>query len=212
MTMNSPAPTSRFLAVALLAALAGTGCATASATPSGNAPGPLPPRPHSEADVHFMSGMIPHHAQAIVMAELTPERSASDDMKLLSERIIVSQRDEIILMQQWLRDRDLPVPAADATHMTMEHEGMSHDMLMPGMLSDEELAQLRAARGVEFDRLLLRFMIRHHEGALSMVDELFDSHGAAQDDRIYQFASDVYADQLAEIERMSIMLAALGGD
>lgn len=200
------------LATALLAVIAGTGCATAAASTGGPAVGPLPPRPISEADVLFMSGMIPHHAQAIVMANLADENSDSDDIRLLAERIIVSQRDEIIMMQQWLRDHDLPVPAADATHLTMQHSGMTHEMLMPGMLTDEELAQLRAARGVAFDRLLLRFMIRHHEGALTMVDELFDSYGAAQDDRIYQFASDVFADQLAEIDRMSSMLAALGGD
>jgi uncharacterized protein (DUF305 family) len=200
------------VAAALSALLAATGCASAGAGAGGSAHAPTPTRPYVDADVHFMSGMIPHHAQAIRMAELAPDRTQDPTMLLLAERIIVSQRDEIALMQQWLRHRDLPVPPADATHLTMQHGGMTHEMLMPGMLTEEEFAQLEAARGVEFDRLLLRYMIRHHEGAITMVNELLDTDGAAQDDLIWAFASDVFADQGMEIERMSAMLAARGGD
>jgi uncharacterized protein (DUF305 family) len=110
-------------------------------------------------------------------------------------------------MRNWLIDRNEPAPAADATHLRMSMNGMEHDMLMPGMLTDEELAQLERAAGLEFDRLFLTFMIRHHEGAIIMVDELFGAPGAAQEDVVFKFASDVYADQSTEIERMEKMLA-----
>jgi uncharacterized protein (DUF305 family) len=162
-----------------------------------------------------MSGMIPHHAQALRMASWADSHGARADVRLMCEKIIVSQRDEIALMQDWLRDRGEKVPDANATHLRMTMDGMEHDMLMPGMLNDEELAQLDRARGPEFDRLFLTFMIRHHEGALEMVDKLFASAGAAQDDFVYKFASDVFADQTAEIDRMEKMLGALssgGGD
>lgn len=168
-------------------------------------------QPYSAADVKFMTGMIPHHAQAVVMAGLAQTNSGSAALKLMCERMLISQRDEIAMMRTWLRDRGQPVPAPDATHMTMEHDGMKHDMLMPGMLNEEEMAALRKARGREFDRLFLIGMIKHHQGAIGMVDELLASHGAAQDDQVYLFASDVQADQAAEIERMQIMLEALGG-
>ncbi len=169
-------------------------------------------QPASEADVYFMSGMIPHHAQAVKIAAWAPTHGASNALRILCERIVVGQRDEIELMQTWLRDRGQKVPAADATHMRMSMNGMEHDMLMPGMLNDEELAQLDAARGVEFDRLFLKAMIKHHEGAISMVDQLFASHSALQDDVIFKFANDVYADQTTEIDRMQKMLAALSAD
>ena len=129
-------------------------------------------------------------------------------VRVLCERMVVAQRDEIALMRNWLRDRGQPVPAADATHHRMKMNGVEHDMLMPGMLSPEELAQLDKARGPEWDRLFLTFMIRHHEGALKMVDDLFASYGALQDDDVYKFASDIHADQTIEIERMQKMLAA----
>jgi len=160
------------------------------------------------ADVEFMSGMIPHHAQAVLIAGWAATHTTRPDVKVLAERIVVGQRDEIALMQTWLKDRSLPVPAADATHHRMVMNGMEHDMLMPGMLSDAELAQLNASRGPEFDRLFLTFMIRHHEGAVSMVDELFGAIGAAQDEIVFRFASDVYADQTTEINRMESMLKA----
>ncbi len=162
--------------------------------------------PHSDADIEFMTGMIPHHAQAVLIAKWATTHTGRRDVRVLAERIVVGQRDEIALMQTWLGDRGLPVPAADATHHKMKHGDMEHDMLMPGMLTDAELAQLDKARGAEFDRLFLRFMIKHHEGALTMVDTLFKSHGAAQEETVFRFASDVYADQTTEIEFMTKML------
>lgn len=164
--------------------------------------------PYTAADVHFMSGMIPHHAQAVLIARWAATHGARADVRILCERIIVAQGDEIATMQQWLRERGEKVPDAAATHLSMSMAGAQHDMLMPGMLNAEELAQLDRARGPEFDRLFLTFMIRHHEGALSMVDALFGSPGAGQDEVVFKFASDVYADQSTEIDRMQKMLAA----
>jgi uncharacterized protein (DUF305 family) len=161
------------------------------------------------ADVHFMSGMIPHHAQAVLIAGWAATHGAGDAIRRLCERIVVGQQDEIALMQNWLRDQNQPVPEADATHLRMTMNGAAHDMLMPGMLNAEQLAQFDRARGTEFDRLFLQAMIRHHEGAISMVDQLFASQGAGQDEVVFRFASDVYADQTTEIERMQKMLAAL---
>ncbi|MGH7555932.1 MAG: DUF305 domain-containing protein, partial [Longimicrobiales bacterium] len=135
-------------------------------------------------------------------------------VRVLCERIVVGQRDEIALMQSWLQDRGEKVPAANATHHKMIMDGMEHDMLMPGMLNDEELKQLSDARGVEFDRLFLTAMIRHHLGAIQMVEELFAVEGAGQDEIVFRLASDVYADQTTEIARMQKMLEALpsGGE
>jgi uncharacterized protein (DUF305 family) len=163
----------------------------------------------SEADVRFMSGMIPHHAQAVLIAGWAASHGARNDIRILCERIVVAQQDEIALMQHWLREKGAPVPAADATHLKMKMNGMEHDMLMPGMLNEEQLAALDKARGVEWDRLFLKAMIAHHEGAITMVDELLGSTNAAQDDVVYRLASDVYADQTTEIERMQKMLAAV---
>jgi uncharacterized protein (DUF305 family) len=180
---------------------------TASRTPGGQ-PTAAVSRPVSPADVRFMSGMIPHHAQAVLIAGWAPSHGARPDVRTLCERIVVGQRDEIALMQNWLRDQNQPVPPANATRMKMSMNGMEHDMLMPGMLTDEQLAQLDSARGPNFDRLFLQAMIRHHEGALQMVDELLASYGAAQDETVFRFSSDVYADQSTEIARMEKMLAA----
>jgi len=166
----------------------------------------------SAADVHFMTGMIPHHAQAVKIARWAATHGASNAIRILCERIVVGQNDEILVMQTWLSDHGQKVPAADATHMRMIMNGTEHDMLMPGMLNDEELAALEKARGVEFDRLFLNAMIKHHLGAITMVDELFASHSAAGDDIVFKFASDVYADQTTEIDRMQKMLAALPAD
>ena len=200
-------PSRRADPVALLAVLASVACGgmatTAGAVPATTA------RPAHRADVHFLSGMIPHHAQAVVMAGWAATHGASPAVRILCERMLVGQRDEIAIMQDWLRDHGAPVPDANATHMRMMMGGMEHDMLMPGMLTDDQLARLDAAHGAEFDRLFLTFMIQHHEGAVAMVDELFSSQGAAQDDMIYKIASDIYADQTIEIERMQRMLAAL---
>jgi uncharacterized protein (DUF305 family) len=165
--------------------------------------------PRSEADVHFMSGMIPHHAQAVLIAGWAPTHGASEPIRILCERIVVGQRDEIGLMQSWLRDRGEKVPAANATHLRMTMNGMEHDMLMPGMMTEDELKQLDAARGAEFDRLFLTFMIRHHAGAITMVDQLFATSGAGQDEIVFRFASDVYADQSTEIDRMQKLLDAM---
>ena len=196
----------------LLAVSTLAGCAGAR-TSASNEPDisvfTAPRQPYSEADIHFMSGMIPHHAQAVLIAGWAESHGAGRAVRVLSERIAVAQRDEIAMMQGWLRARGQPVPEADATHLTMTTDGTTHDMLMPGMLTAEELATLDLARGEEFERLFLTSMVRHHQGAITMVEQLFGSHGAAQDDIVYMFASDVYADQTTEIERMQRMLESL---
>jgi uncharacterized protein (DUF305 family) len=173
---------------------------------SASRPGPAAVNP---ADVTFMSGMIPHHAQAVLIAGWAPSHGARKDVAVLCERIVVGQRDEIALMQYWLREHGQPVPDAKSTHMTMKMDGMEHDMLMPGMLNDEQLAALDKARGSDFDRLFLQDMIGHHQGAILMVNELLASPGSAQDDVVYRMSSDVYADQTTEIERMGKMLATV---
>ena len=189
------------------------GAAHTGTPPQANKPDPKPrpdlvQYPYRTADVEFMQGMIPHHAQAVVMAGWAPSHGASKQVALMCERMMVSQRDEIEWMRNWLRDRGQYVPPRDATHHKMKMAGgMEHDMLMPGMLSDDELKQLDKARGAEWDKLFLQFMIKHHEGALKMVDDLFNAQGAMQDEDVYAFASDVFADQTAEIERMQKMLA-----
>jgi uncharacterized protein (DUF305 family) len=181
--------------------------------PSAPAPAADPParpdlvrEPYNAADVAFMAGMIPHHAQAVRMCAWAPTHGASAEVRLLCERILVSQRDEIDWMRSWLRDRGQPVPPADATHHRMTSGGVAHDMLMPGMLTDEQLAELDRARGSDWDRLFLVRMIAHHEGALRMADDLFRIHGAVQGDDVYKFVSDLQADQEMEIERMRKML------
>jgi len=155
-----------------------------------------------------MSGMIGHHAQAIVMAGWAPTHEAGPSVRTLAERIINAQQDEIATMQQWLRDRGQPVPEARATEMKMMN-GAEHEMLMPGMLTEAQLRQLDQARGPEFDRQFLTFMIQHHRGAVAMVKDLFGSSGAAQDETVFKFANDVGVDQTTEIARMERMLAAL---
>ena len=165
--------------------------------------------PYTEADVRFMSGMISHHAQAIVMANWAPTHGASSSVRVLSQRIINAQNDEIALMQRWLRDRRQPVPEASATGMKMVMNGVEHGMLMPGMPNDAQMKQLDRARGNQFDRLFLTFMIQHHRGAVAMVQTLFGSYGAGQDELVFKFASDVNIDQATEIARMEQMLVAL---
>jgi uncharacterized protein (DUF305 family) len=194
-------------AAALCASVLAAGCASAPSHGLHATPPALGRLPYSDADVDFMSGMIPHHAQAVIMAGWAPSHGARHDVAVLCERIVVGQRDEIHLMQAWLRDRGLPVPDEHSTrhHMKMSN-GMEHDMLMPGMLSDEEMAALDRSRGPEFDRLFLEGMIRHHQGAIDMVDVLFKAYGGAQDEVVFKFANDVYADQSIEIDRMKQML------
>src|SRR5215467_2728513 len=194
------------LAVALVAAAFSGGCAHGSSSGLHPTPPGLGHLPFSDADVEFMAGMIPHHAQAVIMAGWAPTHSARQDVAILCERIVVAQRDEIAMMQTWLGDRSQEVPDATSTRHKMTMNGMTHEMLMPGMLTDEEMAALDRARGPEFDRLFLVGMIKHHQGAISMVNELFAAYGSMQDDHIYKFASDVFADQSTEIDRMQQML------
>jgi uncharacterized protein (DUF305 family) len=212
--------------ILIVAAAAVVGCRTTaprSASPSGQTPPPIvqpgapgaPSRVISAdaasdlsqvqftgADIKFMQGMIGHHGQAVEMTELLKTRTASDDMRKLALRIEVSQLDEINMMRRWLQDRGQPAPDAQAMHM----HGAT---LMPGMLTAEEMAQLAAAKGLEFDRLFLEGMIKHHGGAITMVQELFASPGAAQESEVFAFASDVDADQRMEIDRMGAMLREL---
>ncbi len=152
----------------------------------------------TEADIKFMQGMIGHHAQAVEMVELLNKNTTSNAMKTLGMRIKVSQDDEMGMMRKWLADHGAAIPGPHAHH---EPGGF-----MPGMLTNEEMDQLAAAKGVEFDRLFLRGMIKHHGGALRMVEDLFKSPGAGQENGIFAFASDVEADQRMEIERMGLML------
>lgn len=165
--------------------------------------------PYTAADIAFMTGMIAHHAQAIKMSRWAPDRGAGDAIRRLSARIINAQTDEIVIMQQWLADRNQPVPEPNPAGMTMQHAGHTMTHLMPGMLSDAQMQQLEKARGREFDRLFLTFMIQHHKGAVQMVDELFATPGAGQDAIVFRFASDVHTDQTTEIARMERMLDAL---
>ena len=197
------------LGACLFVVVSAAGCATAPQSGLHPTPPGLGQFPYSDADVDFMAGMIPHHAQAVVMAGWAPSHGARKDVAILCERIVVAQRDEIAMMQEWLRDRGQPVPDAASTRHRMKMNGVEHDMLMPGMLSPEQLTELDKARGTEWDRLFLRAMIRHHEGAIKMVDDLFASYGALQDDDVYKFASDIYADQSTEIERMQKMLDSI---
>ena len=164
---------------------------------------------YAAADIHFMDGMIAHHAQALVMAGWASSHGASTSVQTLADRITNAQRDEIALMQRWLRDRDQPVPDANPHGMMMNMNGMEHEMLMPGMLTESQLKQLDEARSKEFDRLFLSFMIQHHRGAVTMVKDLFDTYGAAQDATVFKIASDISADQTTEIDRMQKMLASL---
>ena len=172
---------------------------------------------YTAADVRFMQGMIGHHSQALSMTALIPARTSSQDIRSLGQRIEVSQKDEIAMMRQWLKDRHQQVPASDAQHehqsatghsMNMPGMAMS-DTLMPGMLTAEQLAELARTKGDEFDRLFLKDMIRHHEGALVMVASLLGTTGSGQEAEVFRFASEVDSDQRAEIARMTALLDAL---
>lgn len=209
---------SRRMACALGLATALAGCSAAMhsgapnhapRTPAEQAAADGGVEPFTPADVHFMTGMIGHHAQAVLMAGWAPTHASSPAVKSLCERIVVAQRDEIVFMKTWLSDRHEPVPSSDASMMMMPGMEMDRSMMMPGMLTGEQLRQLDAARGKAWDRLFLEDMIKHHEGAIQMVNQLFESYGAAQDDKIYKFATDVNADQTVEIARMTQMLDAM---
>lgn len=168
--------------------------------------GKLPPV--SQADVQFMQGMIIHHAQAVEMTALIESHTENRDVRALGARISRSQSDEIRFMKRWLASRGQPIEATMADMHRMHHAKMSHDgaMLMPGMLTAEQMEALRKARGAEFDRLFLTGMIQHHGGALDMVKELFDTAGAGQDAELFNFATDVDSGQRAEIRIMQKML------
>jgi uncharacterized protein (DUF305 family) len=202
---------------------------------------------YTRADVDFMTDMITHHAQALIMSRLAPENGASRSVQALAARIHNAQGDEIATMQKWLRDRNQPVPEVhidglklmvelkepdmenaldeheshevaegshgehhqghdetDDTHQMMMTQHQHHDM--PGMLTQDQLEELADARELEFDRKFLTFMIEHHLGAVYMVDQLFDSDGAANDHEIYDLASDIHTEQVTEINRMRLML------
>ncbi len=156
---------------------------------------------HSPADTKFMQGMIGHHAQAVEMVDLLKTRTDREDMRMLGMRIEVSQNDEIKMMRLWLQARGETIPSEHAHH--------TPGGMMPGMLTLEEMEKLRAAKGAEFDRLFLQGMIRHHGGALTMVQELMSSPGAMQEAEIHDFATHVDADQRMEILRMNTMLKGI---
>ena len=163
----------------------------------------------SGADVRFMTGMIGHHAQAIVMSRLAPTHGASPTIQTLAARIINAQEAEIATMQQWLRDRGQTVPEVHIAGTTLMVHGADHPLHMPGMLTPEQIEALDQARGIEFDRLFLTYMIQHHGGAVTMVHDLFATDGAGQDEAVFKVASDVQVDQITEISRMERMLSAL---
>ena len=188
----------------LLTAIVWTSCAGPASVPT-----PLPhehaaPLPatagpgYTVADVQFMQHMIAHHAQALTMAAWVASQGASENVRRMAQKIDISQRDEIAFMEQWLQARGQAVPNPAHAHM-----------MMPGMLTPEQLAQLEGARGGDFDRLFLTFMIRHHEGALQMVEALFQSAGAGQDSDFFRFVTDVDADQRDEIFQMQQLLDTL---
>jgi uncharacterized protein (DUF305 family) len=162
----------------------------------------------SAAEIAFMTGMIQHHAQALVMSRWCPSHSANAALQALCERITVSQTDEVKFMQGWLRDRHQPVPGPGGTGTAMPGMAAMSDTLMPGMLTASQLAHLDSARGARFDHLFLTDMIMHHRGAIDMVQHLVDS-GQAPDDQATMFATNAQADQAAEIGRMRRMLAAM---
>lgn len=163
--------------------------------------------PYVQADVNFMTGMIGHHAQAVKIAGWAPTHGASPSVVTLTERIVVGQQDEIVLMETWLRKRGQPIPDTTTAHAMMP--GMDHSMHMPGMLNAAQLDTLDQARGTAFDRYFLIYMIQHHMGAIVMVNELFSTPGGGQDEDTFRLASNIYADQTTEIARMQKMLAAL---
>ena len=169
----------------------------------------LPPR--SSKDVEFMQGMIMHHAQAVEMTALIESHTENKELRLLGARISQSQSDEMNLMKRWLEARGEPVspPMPGMSNMDMPGHDMSshqHHKLMPGMLTPKQMDALRKAKGADFEQLFLRGMIQHHNGALSMVKDLFDTAGAGQDAELFNFATDVDSGQRAEIKIMQTML------
>lgn len=166
----------------------------------------------TEDDVKFMTGMIVHHSQALIMSDLAPKNGASPQVQTLAARITNAQKDEIKLMQNWLRDRALPFPEIHIDGLKMMIHGLGEDHMhmdhtnMVGMLSPQQLQELSEAKGKEFDRLFLKYMIEHHKGAVYMVNELFNTDGATRDEAAFRLASDIQVDQRTEIARMQLML------
>ena len=166
----------------------------------------IPPRPPFKADVEFMQGMIMHHSQAVDMVALLRTRGKSPVLKSFGEKISISQTDEIGFMKRWLESFGKP------TTMEMDHTHMSAadmknmNMLMPGMLTPQQMSELTKARGAQFDHLFLTGMIQHHGGALTMVEDLFNTPGAGQDPVLFDFATDIVSTQSAEIKIMRGML------
>lgn len=160
----------------------------------------LPPR--SPKDIEFMQGMIMHHAQAVEMTALINSRTENKEVRLLGARISQSQSDEMDFMKRWLKNR------GEETTMPMPKgmEGHHHHHTMPGMLTDKQMDALKKAKGSAFDKLFLEGMIQHHEGALTMVEELFNTAGAGQDAELFNFATDVDSGQRAEIKIMQTLL------
>ncbi|NLP85079.1 DUF305 domain-containing protein [Microbacterium sp. CFH 90308] len=212
----------RRLSVVLVAALALAGCTATEQPPRPTSTAPvvqlgapgednrtmspeeqleITSAPHTDTDVAFVRDMLHHHAQALVMTGFVDERASSDGIRLLAERMQVSQQDEMGQLESWLQQRGEPVRDPDAPH--------AHT-LMPGMLTEDELAALEAAEGEAFDALFLQSMIRHHEGALVMIAELYGSVDGAEPD-LAQLAGHFDSDQRIEIARMSSMLAELSG-
>ena len=161
---------------------------------------------YSPDDVKFMQDMIPHHHQALEMAELVADRTNRPELIDVAGRIDASQNDEIEFMRQWLQQRGEPVPEPTA------HEAMHTTHKMAGMATPEQMAELAASEGTDFDRLFLSLMITHHEGAVKMVEKLLELPGAAYDPVLFEFTSDVTNDQNAEIERMNTLLVSLSTD
>jgi uncharacterized protein (DUF305 family) len=175
-------------------------------TPATAAPAPRAP---DKTDIEFMQGMIHHHSQAVEMVDLLRTRGRSPKLQSLGKRITISQSDEMKYMAKWLEDRGQPVSPG---HAHMNHTGdmkgmdMNSMPMMPGMLTPEQMKTLAKAKGTAFDRLFLTGMIQHHTGALIMVEDLFDTPGAGQDNVLFDFATDVDNTQRAEIEIMKGML------
>jgi uncharacterized protein (DUF305 family) len=200
------------VSAALLLAVAAIGCTRAkdaATADSGGMAGHMmhgdtsaivipPGATYTKADVAFMQGMIAHHAQAIEMARMAVSHGAGKQMLTFTLKVDLSQRAEIDRMQSWLRDHNQAVPDSNA----------HHHMMMAGMLTPEQMKQLDAAKGPAFDKLFLELMIQHHEGALTMVKDLFAA-GAPQQAEVYSLAIDIETDQTAEIEKMREMLRTL---
>ena len=161
---------------------------------------------HSPDDVRFMQDMIPHHDQAVQMADLVADRTNRPEVVDAAGRITLSQQDEIEFMEQWLTDRSEQVPDP------ADHAAMHTSHRMAGMATPEQMADLAATEGTDFDRMFLQLMITHHEGAIAMVEELLEQPGSAYDPVLFEFANDVENDQTAEIERMHALLITLSDD